>query len=81
MIDLNPFQEWVRESGCRTVTIELGDATTSDYVKIWVYDYNMGVGQHVTSVDEIDLDAQYELCLKAQIESATKKLAKLREEG
>ena len=59
-MDLNQFLEWAREDENRYVSIKIGELTGTEEVKIWVYDYQKGVGQLVKSVDEIDLDAEKE---------------------
>lgn len=55
-IDLNQFMQWQKEGKRRSVSIELGEPMNRDSMSIWVYDYDLSVGQHVTSVDEIDLE-------------------------
>lgn len=59
-IDLNQFIAWQREGKDRTVNIEIGDVGRSKDITIWVYDYELMAGQHVTSVDEIDLEKAHE---------------------
>ena len=54
MIDLQAFREW-QQQGNRSVKIEMGGPFEKDRFKIWVYDYDLQVGQFVQSVDEIDL--------------------------
>lgn len=66
-VDLNQFARWVAEKPRRNVTIEIGDAASSDHLKIWAYDYELGCGQSVFSVDEIDLEGKYERELQAKI--------------
>ena len=55
--DLNAFVGWVQERPSRCVSIEInGGYVGQAGVKIWAYDYALGVGQHVTDVREIDLE-------------------------
>lgn len=55
--DLNAFVDWVNGSPTRLVTIEInGGYIGRQGVRIWAYDYALGVGQHVTDVREIDLE-------------------------
>jgi hypothetical protein len=57
--DYNKFIAWAQEKPeVRSVKIE----TESFYAKevnVWVYDYSLEVGQHVTSVEEIDLENEF----------------------
>lgn len=54
--DLNQFIDWVKNGEARrSATIEIGDPTNKEHLRIWAYDYDLGVGQSVQSVDEIDL--------------------------
>lgn len=61
-IDLKALREW-QQQGNRSVTIELGRADDPSHVSIWVYDYDLMIGQYVRSIDEINL------LEKAQIEA------------
>ncbi|MDD5353436.1 MAG: hypothetical protein PHS93_09770 [Candidatus Omnitrophica bacterium] len=53
---MEEFKKWVKEGGNRSVDITIGKSSNPDYIKIWVYDYDLSVGQHVNSADEINLD-------------------------
>jgi len=78
VMDLNKFLEWAKQ-GHRSIDIKLvcrhGEITKK---KVWVFDYHLLQGQHVESVDEIDIEsvtaarekAEYER-LKAKYEGAT----------
>jgi len=57
VLDLNQFYAWQSEKPSRTVKIEIED---KGEVKVWVYDYALGVGQFVASVGEIDLEGKAE---------------------
>ena len=61
MIDLNEFIEWSRNNPWCQVDIQIGGYHRKDAgkFKIWVYSYNLQAGQYVSSVDEIDLEAEY----------------------
>lgn len=56
MVDLQGFIEWQRAKPRRSVHIELGGVVDDDAVAIWVYDWNLKVGQIVSCVEEIDLE-------------------------
>lgn len=61
MPDLSKFAEWVKAgNGERHVKIDLGEIGHKDYIKIWVNDYELEVGQFVNSADEINLEAAKE---------------------
>jgi len=68
MIDLNQFYQWQQEEKSRTVTIKIGEFGEPEKLKVWVYDYKLDAGQHVTSVDEIDLEAEKERRERAEFE-------------
>jgi len=61
MTDLNEFVEWSRNNPRCKVEIEIGDYGKEDAgeVKIWVFNSILMTGQFVSSVDEIDIDAEY----------------------
>jgi len=55
-IDIEAFEKWVMEPGHRrAVKIEIGSVSDPEYRRIWVYDFDLSAGQHVTSVEEINL--------------------------
>lgn len=62
MADLNKFVEWSKNNpGCK-VEIEIGgflEENAGVVNEAWVYSSKMYVGQYVSSVDEIDLEAEY----------------------
>jgi len=75
--DLNKFVDWVREGkNRRNVTITIGSPSDKDELRIWAYDYDWEAGQHVTSVEEIDLEKAYREKMKRQFEEAKKYLEK-----
>lgn len=57
-MDLNKFVEWQKEHKNCSVSLEIGKEPRTNEIKIWVYDYDLMVGQHVTSVDEINLQSK-----------------------
>jgi hypothetical protein len=84
LLDLNKFVEWAKAKDTRRVSIEIGENVYNPAnpnhrwgIKIWVYDTDICEGQHVMSVDEINLEGkkerrekeQYEI-LKAKFERA-----------
>lgn len=75
-MDLNQFLEWQRAEKGRTVSIELGHPRNQKHIKVWAYDYDLATGQHVQSVDEIDLEAEKGKEEKAQYERLKKKFDK-----
>ena len=77
MLDLNKFIDWVGEKSTRRVSIEIGKDVYNPASKglpikrgisIWVYDTDIGEGQHVMSVDDIDLEGEKERREKEQYE-------------
>lgn len=70
-IDLNQFIDWVEERPqTRMVNIEINNCARSKDLSVWVYDYELRTGQHVESVEEIDLLARKGEFLKQEIEDA-----------
>jgi len=59
MVDLQSFRDWQLQ-GRRSVKIEMGRFDNPEYFTVWVYDYDLQVGQYVTSVEEIDLISKAE---------------------
>ena len=58
---MDKFKEWVKDGeGRRSVTINIGGPSNPDYFNIFAYDYSLCVGQHVKSVEEINLTAEKE---------------------
>lgn len=55
-VDLNAFLTWQREKKSRHVSIKLGEFSNHERISIWVYDYELGEGQLVSNVDEIDIE-------------------------
>ena len=72
MIDLEALREW-QQQGRRTVKIEMGSIYDNGQVSVWVYDYDLSIGQLIKSVDEIDLEKRR----KEQLEQVVKELALL----
>lgn len=65
-MDLNEFVTWQAEKpGKRSANITI---ETNGEVKIWVYDFDLMVGQHVKSVEEIHLEGVKEAQEKAEYE-------------
>lgn len=62
MSDLNKFIEWSRNNPRCSVNIEIGGQKKEDtgkVKKIWVYNFALETGQHVSSVEEIDIETEY----------------------
>jgi hypothetical protein len=58
-IDLQAFARWQAEDpGNRSVSIQISPFDWNN--NIWVFDYALDVGQHVTDVSQIDLQAEKE---------------------
>lgn len=58
--DFTPFVRWVMEKPeSRLARIEFDPSRrhqTLEDLKVWVYDYGLQLGQHVETVEEIDLE-------------------------
>jgi len=66
MTDIDKFAEWSKDNPYCTITITIGGYSKKDAgnVRIFVYNSKLDVGQVVTSVDEIDINAEYEERMK-----------------
>ncbi len=73
MMDLNQFYEWQRKGKHRFVRIELGSPGNRDEFIIWVYDFGLGIGQRVNSVEEIDLESTLEARERREYEELKEK--------
>ena len=57
MHEYDKMLEWVKEgNGNRTISIEIGRSGDDTYLSKWAYDFNLKVGQHFDSIDEVDLE-------------------------
>ena len=65
MIDVNGFITWQKQ-GRRSVDIKIGNSVDNE-IKIWCWDYDLGVGQHVNTPEEIDLISVKKRELQAKI--------------
>lgn len=82
MTKINSFddlRQWVRGKRGRNVSIELGQPTNNNYESIWVYDYELGAGQHITIPGEITFYDKYEENIKEKIEELQSKLQRFKE--
>lgn len=69
---LEDLKKWVLEGdGHRSVNIKVGRAGDAQYFEVFVYDYKMMTGQHITKVEEIDLETELKRSLERQIRRAT----------
>lgn len=68
MQDLNKIREWVQAKKGRHAAIDLGSIFDNKYVRVWVWDYKLSVGQVVKSIEEIDLEAEKENRERAELE-------------
>ncbi len=49
------LQRWQQE-GNRSVSIELGKCGEKGFIKVWCYDYDLQMGQHInSSISELNL--------------------------
>ena len=74
---IEQFQQWVNEPGKRRqvdIKINRQGKSINKEFQIWVYDYDLGVGQFVNSVDDIDLDAVAEKKLREDCEKLKAKI-------
>lgn len=55
-IDFESFLNWQKEKVGRNLMIDIGRPSAHEYFQIWVYDYNLGIGQFAQSADEINLE-------------------------
>lgn len=57
MHEYDKMLQWVKEGGGnRTISIEIGRLGDDTYLSKWAYDFNLKVGQHFDSIDEVDLE-------------------------
>jgi hypothetical protein len=57
MHEYDKMLKWVKEgSGNRTISIEIGRSGDDTYLRKWAYDFDLKVGQHFDSIDEVDLE-------------------------
>lgn len=57
MCELERFKQWVvNGKGTRTVEMKIGGPGEASLIKIWVYDFEIGEGQHIKSIDDINLE-------------------------
>jgi len=56
-VDFESFRKWVQEGkGRRTAEIRIGKSGDEDHVSVFVYDYEMEVGQFVLEPKDINLE-------------------------
>ena len=75
MINLEKLEKWVNEKKTRSarVTVEPG------VLLVWVWDSQLGVGDHVESVDEIDLEAAKEQQEREEYKKLKEKFGSIRD--
>jgi len=57
MHEYDKMLQWVRDGcGNRTISIEIGRIGDDSFLSKWAYDFNLKVGQHFDSIDEVDLE-------------------------
>ena len=57
MHEYDKMLQWVRDGcGNRTISIEIGRIGDDSFLRKWAYDFNLKVGQHFDSIDEVDLE-------------------------
>jgi hypothetical protein len=59
------------------VRIDIGEIPGTNTISIWVYDYNLMIGQHVNSVEEIDLQTKKDKEDKKKLEELKKKFGEV----
>lgn len=72
MINIESFRKW-QQDGNRAVRIDMGGFNDTEKFDVFVYDYDLSIGQGVNSVEEIDLESRR----KAQLEQVMKELSEL----
>ena len=77
MVDLNKFIEYQKEHPYCHVRIDIGEIPGTNMINIWVYDYNLMIGQHVNSVEEIDLQTKKDKEDKKKLEELKKKFGEV----
>lgn len=70
MVDIQAFRNWQLE-GNRTVKIEMGSINEKETFRVWVYDYDLSIGQLVKTVEDINLEERR----KQQLEQVIKELS------
>lgn len=75
MINLEKLEKWVNEKKTRSarVTVEPG------VLLVWVWDSQLCVGDHVESVDEIDLEAAKERQEREEYKKLKEKFGSIRD--
>jgi hypothetical protein len=48
-------KQWVKK-GNRSINIEIGKPADNEYFSMWAYDYDLMEGQHVDSIEEINIE-------------------------
>ena len=72
---LQDLRDWVQEEGYkRSAKIKM-DKQSGYEEKIWVYDYNLQVGQHISIPGEITFYEQAKENMEKEIESIKKRMA------
>ena len=62
MHEYDKMLQWVKEGGGnRTISIEIGRIGDDSFLRKWAYDFNLMVGQHFNSIDEVDLEKVKEI--------------------
>jgi len=73
-VDFGGFRKWVQEGkGRRSVELRVGKREDENYVDIYVYDYELQVGQFVEKLEDIDLEG----ALQKKIEGVLGRARKL----
>ena len=80
-MDLNQFVKWQKIHPSSEVTIEIGKQPGTHEITIWVYDYTLMAGQHVKSVDEIDLQKKRDKEDRRKYEELKKKFEGIEQEA
>lgn len=82
MEKINSFDDlkrWVRAKKERHAKIELGEPSDEGYEKIFVFDYDLMKGEHITIPGEISFYDTFEKNINEEIESLQNRLVKFKE--
>lgn len=74
--DLQPFFDWAAAKANRSVDIKTKRHAPRE-LEVWVYDYDLMVGQFVTSIDDINLEQR----AAEELERNTTRLRHIMESG
>lgn len=57
MVKIEDLVRWVEEGkGRRSIDIEIGKSYNPEHFRLWFYDYDLGTGQQVLSLDGFNIE-------------------------